>query len=104
MRFILAPILLAMVLVFSGCESTTCDARGPSEVCELHHIYMRTELYTNHKHAVMPSQEYLEARVKLFIHSYPFILPEKCDKCVIYVCDDCLRVENEWKRRHPDGK
>jgi hypothetical protein len=105
MRILIASILLATGLFVSGCTTpSTCDARGPSEVCELHHEYMQTELYTNPKHATMPTDEYLQARTKLFVHSYPFILPNQCDKCVIYVCDECVRVEGEWKRQHGYGK
>ncbi len=48
----------------------------------------------------MPSQDYLEARVKFFPHAYPFLLPETKGKYVVYICDDCVRAEEIWKNRH----
>ncbi|HWF20025.1 MAG TPA: hypothetical protein VG754_12200 [Verrucomicrobiae bacterium] len=84
----------------AGCKTQVCDTRGQSEVCEIHHQFMQTEVVDNKKNWRMPSQEYLEARAHFFRHSYPFVLPEKCKKCAIYVCEDCVRAEEEWKRKH----
>ena len=47
---------------------------------------------------VPPSQEYLQARVRGFIHSYPFSLPyRKHTEFVVYICDECVRAEAAWK-------
>jgi hypothetical protein len=102
MRFVLASIMLAMGLVLTGCHST-CDARGPSEECEIHHVLMRTELIDN-DHPPAKTIEYVIARQQAFPHTYPFALPDQCNKCVVYICDDCVRAEKEWNRRHPNGK
>src|SRR5665811_1101939 len=91
--------LLAMALASAGCH-TTCDGRGPSEICELHHSMMQTDTVKN-RNRPPPSQEYLQARVQSFRHSYPYVLPEQCDRCVVYVCPECVRLEKEWKQQHP---
>jgi hypothetical protein len=102
MRILILSALMALGLAATGCH-TTCDARGPSEYCEIHHTYMETRLIINDPHP-KPSQEYLEARAQSFIHSYPYFLPDKCEKVVVYVCPDCVRAEQEWRRRHPNGQ
>ncbi len=102
MRIILTSVLLAMGLLLTGCYAT-CDARGPSEICEVHHTFMRTVTIKNKKNPA-PTMEYLVARQQMFPHSYPFVLPDQCTKDVIYLCDDCAKAEKEWKRAHPDIK
>ncbi len=100
MRNYLYLALLAALPFFSSCATnTTCDARGPYEVCEVHHEYMDTVIVANER-MPQPSQAYLDARAKLFPHSYPYILPIECKRCVVYFCKDCVREEKEWRRRH----
>jgi len=104
MRIILASFLLALGLVATGCRThTTCDARGPSEVCEVHHALMRAELVDN-EHLPAKSMEYVMARRQLFPHAKPFVLPDQCDKCAVNICDDCVRAESEWNRTHPNDR
>jgi hypothetical protein len=69
----------------------------------VHHTLMRTELVKN-RHLPPQTIEYVMARQQGFPHTEPFALPDQCDKCVVYLCDDCVKAEKEWKRRHPDGK
>ncbi len=101
---VLLAVLLAMGLAVTGCRTTTCDGRGPSEICEIHHAIMQTELLSKNRKSTAPSQEYLVARMTGFLHSYPYVLPEQCDKTAVYICDDCVRAEHEWIRRHPGEK
>jgi hypothetical protein len=103
MRKIIFLAILSLAPIFAGCKSTTCDARGPNEYCELHHQMME-EVMMDRQNNPMPSQEYLKARVQGFRHSYPFLFPAKCDHCMFYVCPDCVRAEQEWVRRHPGSK
>lgn len=101
MRLVSVSVFAALFLLITGCQTDkVCDARGPSEICEIHHTFMETDVVTNKKHWLMPTQEYLEARNRLFRHSRPFILPEQCKKCAVFVCEDCVRAEEEWKRRN----
>jgi hypothetical protein len=102
MRIILASVLLAMGLVLTGCYST-CDGRGPSDMCEVHHMIMHAELVKN-RHLPQPDMDYMAARQQMFPHVEPFALPDQCDKCVVYLCEDCVKAEREWKRQHPTGK
>jgi hypothetical protein len=102
MRNIFYPALLAIAFLFTGCK-TTCDGRGPTEYCELHHEMMETESVERHV-TPQPSPEYLQARVKYFIHSYPYGLPEKCKTCIVYICPECVRNEEAWIRSHPNLK
>ena len=99
-------ILLFAVTAFlvTGCKSTVCDGRGPSEMCEIHHELMEATEVDNPHMKKAPSQQYLQARVRGFIHSYPFALPEKCDKCVVWICQDCVNAEMQWKAMHPEQK
>ena len=103
MRVFFYVAMLAVASLFFGCSAPTCDGRGPSEICEIHHTMMGTVLVKRTKTPPL-TREYLEARAHLFIHSYPFALPEQCGSCVVYICDDCVRAEREWKRGHTDGK
>src|SRR5450432_3502863 len=99
MRSLLHSGLLAIMLVLTGCQ-TTCDGRGPSDICEIHHAFMHAEFVSNTKQPP-PSQEYLQARSTSFIHARPFFLPAQCDKCLVNICDDCMRAEQLWKQQHP---
>jgi hypothetical protein len=92
-----------MLLLLTGCNSPVCDGRGPSNICPIHHEYMRAEIVSN-RHLPMPSQDYMIARVQHFPHSYPFALPDQCGKCMLYICDDCVKAEKEWKLDHPGQK
>lgn len=93
-RFLIIGLAAA---ILSGCCSTR-DARGPSNVCEVHHTTMRTEVIRDWAGCVLPTIPYAEARRKLFPHAYPDQLsspwPWKCER--IYVCDDCVRARVEW--------
>jgi len=102
MRFILYSGLLVLALVLAGCQ-TTCDVRGPSDICEIHHAFMHADLVSNTKRPP-PSQEYLEARAKGFVHARPFLLPAQCDRCLVNICDDCVRAEQFWQHEHPGQK
>lgn len=103
MRILILTMLAAVGLFSTSCR-TVCDARGPVEICEIHHAYMETVIIDFEQKPV-PSQEYVEARFKYFLHSYPYeTMPEKCKKCVVYVCPDCARAEQEWLWRHPQAK
>src|SRR5579863_1931988 len=101
MRHFLPLVWLGAGLL-TGCSSTTylCDARGPSDTCEIHHTLMRSVEIANNTSQTPPPGEYLEARIRSFVHSYPYFLPSQCRRCVIFLCDDCVRAEREWKQGH----
>jgi hypothetical protein len=103
MRVILASILLAMGLLITGCY-TVCDDRGPSKTCEIHHVEMHAKVVTNHGPTFPPTKEYFGARPALFAHTYPVILPDQCKRYIVYLCDDCVRAEQEWKKQHAATK
>ncbi len=93
--------------MFSGCETgKVCDLRREAgEVCEIHHLYMHAEKYPNPHRTISPSQEYLVARTRLFTHAKPtlYLLPDECKYAMVYVCDECVRAEREWKTAHPEA-
>jgi hypothetical protein len=98
-KFLIA-LLLASGLS-TGC-TTWVDARGPSELCEVHHSAMRVEKFQGVGKTVAPTQQYIAARRKFFFHSYPFTLPRKWGRTyVIYICDDCVAAEKVWLKQHP---
>jgi hypothetical protein len=92
-------ILLAAGLL-GGCSSEM-DARGPSDICEIHHAYMQSVEFHGRSAGDPPSQEYLAARVQFFRHAYPVLLPHRFRTTyVIYVCDQCVQAERKWKAEH----
>jgi hypothetical protein len=95
-------LALCSPVLLTGCASSAYDARGDgSEICEIHHTYMQSVEVSASSHNFQPTQEYLEARTRLFRHSYPFALPERARTTyVIYLCDDCVRAEAAWKTGH----
>jgi hypothetical protein len=100
-KYFFAGLFAALIFFITGCETDkVCDARGQSDVCEIHHTFMETEIVENKKHWPRPTQEYLQARAQYFRHAYPFVLPDQCKKCAIHVCEDCVRAEEEWKRKN----
>ena len=104
MRALFLSLLFGAFIV-SGCKThKVCDARGDSpDQCEIHHRLMRSEKFPNPHRTVPPSQEYLQARMRGFIHAKPtlFMLPDDCKECMVYVCQDCERAEEQWKAAHP---
>lgn len=98
-RILLASFLAAFSVALTGCKTQVVDCRGPVDVCEIHHTFMRTEVVKN-RHRPLPSQEYVMARAHYFIHAEPFFLPEEAKKCAVYICDDCVRAEEQWKMQH----
>ena len=96
-RFALAslPMLLLLALSGGGCQTKVCDARGPSDTCEIHHAFMESVNLPYQKQE-MPGREYLEARVRFFPHSQPFLMSPDCPHCVFYICDYCEHAEQEW--------
>ena len=94
-RFAGLLFLLAVLPGFTGCQSKVCDARGPSEECEVHHEFMES-VEVPYKTQPLPSPDYLQARIRFFPHAYPFVLPEKCPKTMVYICEDCVKAEAAW--------
>ena len=96
-------LILSAAVLLAGC-ATVVDARNHSQpVCEIHHGYMQSVRISGRPvGAAPPTQEYLEARVKGFRHSYPLSLPLRIrTKYVIHLCDECVAAETEWKKAHP---
>jgi hypothetical protein len=105
LRFFFYGWLLAVALALPGCATkNTCDGRGDSEICPVHHELMHAELVDNRKSWPQVTQEYMTVRAQHFPHAYPFWLPGQCDKCVVFICDDCVKAEEAWKRQHPQTK
>lgn len=105
MRMI-SVLFLATAALLAGCstQSTTCDARGGSDICEIHHLIMRSVTIKNPNMKEMPSQEYMMARSRGFIHSRPFFLPPECKRAVVFICDQCVESENTWLLQHNGRK
>ena len=95
-------VLLLAAGLLAGCSSLV-DARSGSEICEIHHQYMREVKISGKHNPQRPSQEYLAARVRGFIHAYPVSLPYHYrTKYVVYICVDCEKADGEWRKAHPD--
>jgi hypothetical protein len=102
------PMILSLVLgtvLFSACKSgKVCDLRREGgEFCEIHHLYMHSEKFPNPHRTIPPSREYLEARTRYFVHAKPtlFMVPDECKTCVVYICDECVKTDQEWRAAHP---
>ncbi len=91
-----------VILTLAGCTSLK-DARGPSEICEVHHTYMRSLNVPGPKGQLAVTMEYVEATKKLFPHTYLDYAPDDRHHWVIYVCDDCVRAKAAWERQHPES-
>ena len=102
MRTIFFSALLAMALLTACKTGKVCDARGDSDICELHHRSMHPEVYTNPHLTVPPTPEYVQARYRYFRHSKPtlYMLPDECKKCKVNICDECVSEEQKWKATH----
>ena len=104
MRALIFSFFLGTALL-CGCKTgKVCDARNESpDMCEIHHLYMRSEKYPNPHLQTPPSREYLEARTSYFRHAKPtlYMLPDECKTIVVYICDDCVQAEKQWKAQHP---
>ena len=87
------------MILAAGCR-TTCDGRTESEECAVHNVWMRTVVVDNGKPPPQPPAEYLLAEHDLFPHSYPYVLPDKCKSCTVYICDDCVKAEQRWRAQH----
>lgn len=91
-------LILAVALTACRTPGRVYDQREASNVCELHHTTMRSVRVPLGIGSVLPYAGYLEARDKLFPHSYPQWLGSQKDYCIIYVCDDCIRAEDAWRK------
>jgi hypothetical protein len=98
MRNALFPALLALVIL-TGCKTRVYDARGPDEFCEVHHAFMRSVEIPVPKSTEL-TQDYLAARAKYFPHAYPFYLPPTKGHYMVYLCDYCIKAEEDWKAKH----
>jgi hypothetical protein len=87
-------------LAVAGCTSLS-DARGPSEICEVHRSFMRSVEVPGPKSALPVTREYLEAKAKLFPHTYLDFTPDTRNHWMIYICDDCLKAQAAWLKQHP---
>ncbi len=99
MRKILAAALLTIGLL-AGCTSLR-DARGPSEICEVHHAFMRSVELPGPKAGVQLPPEYIETGIKTFPHAMPDYLPDSRHRVMLFICDDCVRAQRVWKLQHP---
>ena len=86
--------------VLAGCTSLR-DARGPSEICEVHHTFMRSVQVPGPKKGSLLPTEYVAVGVRMFPHCLPDFEPDKRHQVVIYVCDECVRAQRQWKLQHP---
>lgn len=103
MRSFIFSFVFGIVLL-CGCKTgKVCDARGDVDQCEIHHRIMRSEKFPNPHRTTPPSREYLEARMRYFRHAKPilYMLPDECKSCMVYICEDCERAEEQWRAAHP---
>jgi hypothetical protein len=79
----------------------TRDARGPSDLCEVHHVRMRSVTvplvvgWVDHFDA-----SYSEASRHVFPHVPPEGPTAKMKRERVYVCDECVRAKSEWLQAH----
>jgi len=100
-RAVFLTLLLTAGLL-AGCSSLM-DARGPDELCEVHHEFMESVEMPGSPEMVKPADAYLQARAREFPHSQPFYLPHHFRrKYRVYLCRDCILAEHEWRRTHPE--
>jgi hypothetical protein len=95
--FLAVPLIIGL---FSGCTSVR-DARGQSEICEVHHSFMRAVTLPGPKSPIKLPEEYLAAEFKTFPHAMPDYPPDSRHKLILYICDDCVRAQRAWKHGHP---
>ena len=93
--------LVLGLIVCAGCDTPIHDARGASELCEVHHTLMRSELVPAPKGNDPLPPDYVQAGLQFFPHAYPVYKPSKHDRLMIFICDDCVRAQMEWRRQHP---
>jgi len=99
--------LLIAVAALTACRTRIADHAGPdvdlrqgTDSCELHSAQMRTARVPAGIGCVLPYAGYLEARDRLFPHSFPRVLESRKRFWLIYVCDQCIAAEHEWSRTH----
>ena len=65
--------ILALAAVIIGSSGCCClrDDRGPSNVCEVHHVPMKSMTVPGWGGCVLITVTYANARSKLFPHVYP---------------------------------
>ncbi len=105
MRALIFSLLVVGMFMASGCETgKVCDLRRDGgEVCELHHDYMHAEKYPNPHQTNPPTREYIEARMRYFMHAKPtlYLLPDDCKYAKVFICDECVAAESKWRAAHP---
>jgi len=81
-----------------GC--VTQDLRGSSDICEVHHVRMRSVAVP----LVVGWVDYFGNDYQKAMHLFPHIPPAApatdWRRERIYVCDECVRVEHEWLQNH----
>ena len=93
-------IFLLAVIGVTGCCCTR-GARGPSSICAVHQVAMRSAVVPGWGGCKLPTTTYAEARQKLFPNTYPFQLnsPWPWKRQRLYICDECIAAEKEWTSR-----
>jgi hypothetical protein len=92
-------ILLAMAVIgLSGCCCLR-DDRGPSNVCEVHHVAMESTTVPGWGGCKLPTRTYANARSNLFPNTYPHQLnspwPWKRER--VYICAECVEAQKRWE-------
>lgn len=101
---------LIIILLFTSFVTGCCcvrDVRGPSGICEIHHIQMRSETVRRSVGNVVPAPGYAEAQAKLFPHTIPSnYIPSHWpwQRDGVYVCDECVRAEKTWLQARQETK
>jgi hypothetical protein len=92
--------ILFFVLLVVGLSGCCClrDDRGPSNVCDVHHITMKSTTVPGWGGCMLPTVTCAEARAKLFPHVHPDQVdspwPWKRER--VYICDECLTAQEKW--------
>ena len=93
-------MMLPLALSLMSC-TTVHDWRGPSDVCEVHQVRMRSVSVPALLGISHFAEEYAQAR----LHSFPHIPPEGSSTIwkreLVYVCDACISARKAWLRNHP---
>ncbi len=97
-----AIFAFAAITLLAGCHSAAVrDARGSSEICEIHHTFMRSIEIPGPKGKANLPPEYVAAGLREFPHCLPDYPPDRSLRIMIYACPECVRAQRAWKQQHP---
>jgi hypothetical protein len=95
MRGAMKRLMWIALALMIGCAK---DRRGPSSVCQVHHVQMRSVIIGGFSATVDAGPTYEDAHAKFFPNGCPSSSPK--ERIKIYMCDECVRAQREWLQIH----